>query len=258
MKATEVMKHFREVGTWVNWDESCDAFLHGDPEAQVRGIATTWIPTNRVLRQAAQRGLNLVITHEPAFYHAYEGTESVDRLIAEKKGLLDQHGIALIRCHDTWDRMPQVGIPDAWASFLGFDTEERQVESYYKICLLGELTVEEAARRVLAKVRSLGQETVLILGDRNKAVRRMAVGTGAITFLPAMYELDPDLILATDDGMDFWGGGHWAVDLGMPVLIVNHATAEKPGMQAMARYLRQQFPGTPTEYLDAEMPYSTV
>jgi len=258
MKARHVMEHFRSVGTWVDWDDTCDKFLHGDPETVVEGIATAWSPTNAALREAAQRGLNLFITHEPAFCQSYAGTQSGDRVAAQKRRLLDELGIVLMRCHDTWDRMPEVGIPDAWASFLGFQTEPRPVESYYKLCLLGDVTVREAAGRVLEKVRALGQPTVLVIGDQDRRVSRMAVGTGAITHLPTMLELGADLILATDDGMNFWDGGMWAADLGVPVLIVNHCTAEKPGMMAMARYLSEQFIGMPVQYIDVAFPYEAV
>jgi len=258
MKARDVMDHFREVGTWVDWANTCDRFLHGDPDAEVRGIATAWIPTNAALREAAATGLNLFVTHEPAFCRGYRGTASGDRAAQQKRELLDELGITLMRCHDTWDRMPEVGIPDAWARFLGFDTEERPLESYYKICLPGGITVEQAARRVLEKVEALGQGTVLIVGDAAKRVQRMAVGTGAITHLPTMLELGADAILATDDGMNFWDGGLWAVDLGVPVLIVNHCTAEKPGMMAMATYLAEQFPGVPTQYVDVVFPYAVL
>ncbi len=258
MKAKDVREHFRQVGTWVDWDKTCDQFLYGDPEAEVKGIATAWIPTNAALKEAGARGLNLFVTHEPAFCQRYQGTPSGDRMVEQKKALLDELGVTLLRCHDTWDRMPEVGIPDAWASFLGFDCEERPVESYYKICLLGNVTVEEAAGLVLEKVKALGQDTVLILGDRQRRVGRMAVGTGAITHLPTMLELGADVILATDDGINFWDGGLWAADLGVPLLIVNHATAEKPGMQAMARYLAERFSEVPAEYIDVAIPYSSI
>jgi hypothetical protein len=138
------------------------------------------------------------------------------------------------------------------------NTEDRPVESFYKICLLNNITVEETARLILDKVRNLGQDTVLIFGDRTRKVQRMAVGTGAITYLPRMYELNPDVLLATDDGMNFWTGGLWAADLDIPLLIVNHATAEKPGMQALARYLRKIFPDVPAEYVDVKYPYTSV
>ena len=269
MKAKEIMEHFQEVGTWVDWDNTNDQFLHGDPDAEVKGIATAWSPTNSALKQASDKGLNVFITHQPAFYRLllskaksaidnYHGSPSTDQLARAKRQLLDDLDITLMLCHDTWTLMPDVGIPDTWAAFLGFDTEPRPSESYYKICLLGDMTVEEAAQQVLQRVRSLGQDTVLIFGDRQKRVSRMAVGTGAVTRLPTMYELNADLILATDDGMNFWDGGLWAVDLGIPVLIVNHATSEKPGMQEMAVYLRGIFPGVPVEYVDVEFPYSNL
>ena len=258
MKARTIREHFREVGRWVNWDETCDQFLHGDAESEVHGIAVAWIATQDAIRQAADNGCNLFITHEPVFYPGYEGHPTADRLVREKRELLDRLGMTLLRCHDTWDRMPEFGIPDAWASFLGFATEARPVESFYKICLLEPARVEDAARLILRKVRPLGQNTVLIFGDKDRKVARMAVGTGAITHLPSMYDLKPDVILATDDGMNSWTGGLWAADLRVPLLLVNHATAEKPGMQAMASYLKGIFPGTPVRYLDVPFPYFAV
>jgi putative NIF3 family GTP cyclohydrolase 1 type 2 len=258
LRAREVLEHFRKVGTWVDWGNTCDEFLHGDAEAEVAGIAVAWIPTNEAIRRAAEMGCNLFITHEPAFYPGYEHTPTGQELVRTKKELLDRHGMTVMRCHDTWDRMPEFGIPDSWASYLGFDTEPRPVESYYKTCLVDGLTVEETARRVLDRVQELGQDTVLVFGDRSRRVRRLAVGTGAITYLPHMYDLNPDAILATDDGINFYAGGLWAIDLDVPLLIVNHATAEKPGMQAMARYLREVFAGVSAEYIDVGYPYSSV
>ena len=66
------------------------------------------------------------------------------------------------------------------------------------------------------------------------------------------------VLLATDDGINFWTGGLWAADLDMPLLIVNHATAEKPVMQAMTRYLKKTFPGILAEYIDVKFPYSAL
>ena len=252
------MAHFRGIAGWVDWDTTCDQFLHGEPGIEVTGIATCWIATNTCLKRASDKGVNLFITHEPVFYDGYRGMPTRDRLVEEKKRLLDELGMTLLRCHDVWDRMPEVGIVDAWAACLGFETEERPVESFYKICLLGNMTVERTAEQVREKVGHLGQKVVLVFGDRQRRVSRMAVGTGAITVLPMMYELDCDVILATDDGVNFWDGGLWARDIDIPLLLVNHCTAEKPGMEAMAVYLQDTFPGVPVEYVDVAFPYTVV
>lgn len=257
MEANEVMAHFREVGRWVDWNHTSDHILYGNEHSEVKGIAVAWIATDRALRTASEKGCNLFVTHEPAFYPGYDD-RTTHALIRNKKGLLDRLGITLIRCHDVWDRMPEYGIVDAWASYLGFQTEERATDSFYKTCLLGPCTVTDVACQVLDRVRDLGQDTVLVFGNGRKTVRRMAVGTGAITHLPSMNELRPDVILATDDGINFWTGGLWATDLDMPLLIANHATAEKPGMQSMVTYFRKVFPEVETSYIEIPYPYTSV
>ena len=258
MRAKDFREHCKQVAHWVDWEETWDQFMGGDPHAQVRGIATTWLATNARLREAASLGLNFVIAHEGAFYSSYQGTPSGDRHLAEKRRLINELGITLMRCHDTWDRIPEVGIPDAWARFLGFPTEPRPVESFYKICLVGDSTVEDVTRLVLEKVRPLGQEVIHVIGNREASVHRMAVGTGAITGLPEMLALGADIILATDDGISTTGSGLWSLDLGIPMLIVNHATAELPGMMAMVGYIERHFPGVPVKYLPGEFPCPVI
>jgi putative NIF3 family GTP cyclohydrolase 1 type 2 len=247
-----------EIGAWVDWERTCDQFLFGEAEEEVKGIAVAWSPPNSLLKQAAEKGLNLFITHEPAFYHRFAGKPSAEKLRAEKEALLQGSGTALLRCHDTWDRMPDYGIVDAWAEHLGFATEPRSERSFYRICLTENRTVKEIGDRILQRVRPLGQSHVMLIGEAGARAGRLAVGTGAITGLPDMYELDADLILATDDGMNFWNGGLWAVDLPIPVLLVNHATSEKPGMKSLAGYLAERFPDLPVEYLDVPFPYTVM
>ena len=46
-----------------------DTIKAGDPATPVTGIATTFLDTMDVLREAARHGANLVITHEPTFYN---------------------------------------------------------------------------------------------------------------------------------------------------------------------------------------------
>jgi len=263
MIANEVMEHFREAGTWVDWDRTCDRFLHGDPEIEVKGIATTWMATKKVIERAATRNLNLIVTHEPIFFesgppYGLKGTTQGDNVIAQKKALLERSGITVMRCHDVWDRFPDYGIPDAWAEFLGFRTDPRPLESFHKVCLVDSMTLEELGEHVLKKVKQLGEDWVLVFGDRNKALRRMAVGTGAITRLSEMLEMDIDVALLTDDGMNTWIAGQFADDSGFPLLIVNHATSEKPGMRKMAEYLRGVFAALPVEYIDVEFPWGLV
>jgi hypothetical protein len=51
-----------------------DTIKAGDPTTPVTGIATTFLDTMDVLRQASSHGTNLVITHEPTFYNHLDDT----------------------------------------------------------------------------------------------------------------------------------------------------------------------------------------
>jgi len=66
--AQDVAKQMREQlgGEWP--DAGPDGFKAGNPETEVRGIATTAMATVDVLRQAVKSGLNLIVTHEPPFF----------------------------------------------------------------------------------------------------------------------------------------------------------------------------------------------
>ena len=79
MKARDFREHCKQVAHWVNWEKTVDQFMAGDPDAEVHGIATTWLATNARLREAASLGLNFVIAHEGAFYPTYQGTPSSER-----------------------------------------------------------------------------------------------------------------------------------------------------------------------------------
>jgi len=254
MKAQDFRQHCMSLASWVDWEDTKDHFLFGDPAVEVKGIAVTWLATDAVLSRAAELGLNFVIAHEGAFYPDFSDAKSEQRHFERKRTLLKDKGLTLMRCHDTWDRMPSVGIPDAWADFLGFPSEPRQLESFYKLCNVQGCTVADVAGRVLEKTKPLGQAVVNIIGDLRQNVSRMAVGTGAITRLPDMYELGADCILATDDGTHTTYCGLWSLDLGIPVLTVSHATAELPGMMAMVPYIKLKFPGVKVEYLPCGFP----
>lgn len=258
MTARDVYEHLKSVGPWVDWNNSCDQFMHGDPDVEVTGIATAWIGTDSVIRQAAEFGANLIISHEGMFYDQNEEHPTVEKTFAERRALLDELGMTVLRCHDVWDRMPEWGIPDSWAAWLRFEAEPREVTSFYRICLTGGMTVRELAQHVIGRICEFGQESALVVGDLDKVVHRMAVGTGAITRLPEMHDLGADVILATDDGNSWTRDGLWALGMDVPVIFVAHGVAEIPGMMAMAEYLRGQFPDVPVRHFLPEYPRTVL
>ncbi len=259
MKAIDIKNHMQTIGTWVNWDKTCDRFITGDPETEVRGIAVAWQARTSALKQAVEMGCNLFITHEPVFYNHMDDDE---RLFAQphckEKGLyIEQNRLVIFRCHDVWDQMPVVGIVDRWGAQLGL-SEKLNSDRFHSVYQSPVATLGELAKHVAEHTREIGQNAVQMVGEPDAPVNRVAIGCGAITRYETMTSLGADAIIGTDDGMNYWADGAWCLDRGIPLVIVNHCTAEEPGMKSLAQYVSEQFPGVPTHFIPQGCMYRTV
>ncbi|TLM99476.1 hypothetical protein FDZ71_15790, partial [bacterium] len=149
------------------------------------------------------------------------------------------------RCHDFWDDFPKIGIHGAWADWLGLSDKPVATRRYYEVHETGDTTLGALAERILQRVKPLGQDVVHVVGDRKRIVSRIAIGTGAITDYREMYGMGAYVLLLTDDGIRLWEAGQWSLDSGIPIIVVNHSTAEEPGMRTLAMFIRKGFPEVP-------------
>ena len=174
-----------------------------------------------------------------------------------KRRFLDETGMVVYRCHDVWDVFPELGVVDAWSEFLGLG---RPVASarYYNLHTVPPTSAWELAQQLGRKLAPLGQQAVHFMGAKWQMVSRLAVGTGAITDVRRMAELGADVVLTTDDGMRWWQDGAWAADEGLPIIAVNHRTAEIPGLRKLADYLRAQYPDVPVEFVGPTCSYEIL
>jgi putative NIF3 family GTP cyclohydrolase 1 type 2 len=257
MRAKELQAHLRSLnGGWMDPEHTVDTFKSGDPEAEVTGIAVAWMSTRRALEQARALGCNVFVTHEPTYYtHQDDPTHPFSQLPAarEKRAFIEQNGLVVLRCHDLWDQVPGMGIPDTWGSALGLGTPLGGT-GYYRVYDVSGRTAGDVARQVALRTSFIGQEAVQLIGDPDTPVSRVAIGTGAITPLfgyiadfGEAYGLD--LAICTDDGITYWREGAYALDAGLPVIVVNHATSEEAGMGALADHLQAQFPQVSVHFI---------
>ncbi|MFX0099095.1 MAG: Nif3-like dinuclear metal center hexameric protein [Candidatus Hodarchaeota archaeon] len=259
MKAIEIFSHLKEKGTWVNWNRTCDEFLCGDPETEVKGVAVAWMTSFSNLKKAHELGCNLFITHEALYagfgneygvYSAHNVLLEEDDPWVEKGKWLEEKGMVVFRCHDVWDDFPEIGIHGAWAKFLGFTGKPAKLVKFYEVHEVEARLFGDIVNQVLEHVKDIGQEAVLYMGDLDDEVSSVAFGTGAITNYRVMHQLGADVLILTDDGMNFCEVCHWAEDTGNKLIIVNHATAEEPGMRQLAGYLQKEFPSVPVKAIE--------
>lgn len=261
MKAQDIYDHLRSLdGGWVDWQTTTDRFVTGDPAAEVTSIAVGWMSYTWALQRALDLDCNLFITHEPTYFSARDDEERIFRFpgVQAKRRWIEESRLVILRCHDMWDQLPGRGIPDAWARWLGFD-QPLVSDAYYRLYDVRGQTARMVARQVARRIKELGQPAVELVGPADAPVSRLALGTGAITHFPTFLDTyDADLALCSDDGFTYWHGGALAIDLGVPVIVVNHAVSELPGMRLLAAHLAEHFPTIPVHLIPQRCMFELV
>lgn len=261
MRASAIHEHLRGLnGGWVDPDRTVDRWKAGDPEVEVTGVAVAWMSYTWALERARELGCNLFITHEPTYYHH----EDEDPRILEwpecvaKRRRIEELGVTILRCHDLWDRFPDLGIPDSWGRKLGLG-DALAGEGYFRVYDGRSETADTIARRVADRVRDMGQEAVELVGPPERRIGRIVLGTGAAT--PYRYMLlkyEADLVICSDDGFRYWRDGAHAIDGGHNVVVVHHQVSEEHGMERLAEHLRERFSGVPVHYIPQRCMYRLV
>jgi len=253
MKAIEIRDHFLSKADWVDPQRTVDRIIIGDPAAEVGRVLVTWIASFEAVRAAVQRGCDLLITHEPTFWVHADELASVDRweIGTTKKRFIERSGLVILRIHDVWDRMPQIGIPWAWARFLGLGETPAQIgnEGYQHRYDIEPVTLDALARRIAQRTATIGEPSVQVIGDGSKTIARVGIGTGCACDTEIFEQMGCDLSVVCDDGSRYWSNIQRAADKGHPVIRVNHGTSEEPGMVTLTEYINENLPGVTAEHL---------
>ncbi len=260
MTASEILSHFLSRAHWVDPDQTVDRVIIGNPQAQVRRVLVTWISSFAALRAAAAGRCQLLITHEPTFWAHREELARVEdwtpgtpkRELAERKrGFIEDNGLIILRIHDAWDRMPEIGIPWAWARFLGLGRRPAAIgaEGYQHRYDIEPVSLAVLARRIAASTAALGEPAVQVVGDHEQIVSKVGVGTGCACDPLIFQEMGCDVSIVCDDGNWYWENLQSAADADHPIIRVNHGTSEEPGMATLAQYCKEQFPALTVDHL---------
>ena len=261
MKAVDVHEFFRSVGTWMDWSQTVDGFRFGDPKTEVTGIASAWKPYWSDLKRAKELGCNLFIGHESIFREGSmrPGDESAaaQPLEQPKVAWLRESGMVVYRCHDLWDVMPDLGVMDSLARGLGLEGEPLSVGDFCRIHDVSGHTFGSLCAQVAQRVKPLGQQAILAVGDDDKPVTRLAI-TGGASALAKVIELGADVWFGYDDYFRQVRDGALLRDLGIPYMLVNHGALEEWGVSNLAGYLRDHFPSVPVHHLAQGCIYRVV
>ena len=252
-------------------DKTCDQLMTGHPDQEVTGIATTFMATVEVIRQAADLGINLIITHEPTWF---TGRDDIDWLVGDpvylaKKELIEQKGIAIWRFHDHMHFAAEDGI------FAGIDREFGW--QAYRMAPAGSIMpghfdgCYQIPKTTLAELcrffkQKLSMDVIQIIGDPGQTVERVSIlpGGGSLGLgsesmpMRLMRERNLDLIICGE--ILEWTLPAYVRDatqlgMGKAILVLGHERSEEPGMKHLASWLQPIAGNLKVVFLDAKEPF---
>lgn len=250
----QLLEFFFSKAPWINRAETVDRVIAGDPKKPLKRILVAWMPSLEMVQYAIANQFDLLLTHEPTFYDHWDYLKTPEELetietAAQKKKLIDEAGLVIIRNHDVWDLFPEIGIPFAWAKFLGIEGAPTKIggRNYQHRYDIPPVRFGDFARHVAARCAKGGEPAIQVLGDDDQIVSKLGIGTGCCTNPPTFQEMGCDVVIVSDDGTWYWKQLQRAADEGLNVIRVHHGTSEVPGMETLAQFVRDNFPALHVE-----------
>lgn len=237
-----------------------DTFKAGDPETPVTGIATTFLDTYDVLREAVAQGANLVITHEPTFYNHLDETAFLkgDPVFEQKMTYIREHHLVIWRFHDQWHWRKPDGIVEGFTQAVGWQKYRRPYEE--NAYTLPPVTVGQLAAALQDKLNS---RSIRVVGDPLLRVTDVAYLPGASGEDKQIKALERDdvQVLVAGEARE-WETVEYVRDAAAQgrrkaLILLGHEVSEEVGMEYCARWLRQLFPAVPVTFIPAGEPFQT-
>lgn len=233
-----------------------DTIKAGDPSTPVTGIATTFLDTMDVLREANRRGANLVITHEPTFYNHLDDTAffAGDPVYREKLAFIQQHHMVVFRLHDAIHLASPDHIVTGFLQSLGW--QNYMVAGNPALVTIPKTTLLKLSRDLAAK---LDARTLRVVGDPNLEITHIAIRLGAAGLQKQVTALrgDVEVLLAGESAE--WETVEYVRDASAQgrhkaLILLGHEVSEEAGMKQCAEDLRPLFPGLPVMHIPAGQP----
>jgi putative NIF3 family GTP cyclohydrolase 1 type 2 len=231
--------------------DTVDTIKAGDPATSVTGIATTFLDTMDVLREAARRNENLVITHEPTFYNHRDEFLAGSSVWKEKLAFIEQHHMVVFRLHDEihMARPDPIGMALVEALGMTGNLDNPTDPSHVTI---PSVSLRELVKQLQSR---LGARTMRIVGDPEMRVEHIAIRPGAsglVRQVGALSEDGVDVLIAGEASE--WETVEYTRDAAAQgrkkvLILIGHEPSEEPGMEQAAKDIRALFPALKVDHI---------
>ena len=161
---------FAPFSTQCEWDNS--GLLIGNPDNEITKIGFSLDADISVIKEAAEKGCNLIITHHPVIFRPLKSISDEDPVTA-----LIKNNISIICAHTNLDKSAE-GVNFVLANTRGLKNIRRfETDTEANMCFIGE--IEEKNAIEFSKLVSKKLSATVEFTDSAKAIKTVAVCGGA-------------------------------------------------------------------------------
>ena len=240
VSAREIFTYIDSIApfdTQMSFDNA--GLLTGSMSAESQRVMVALDASVAVIREAAQAGAKILVTHHPVIFHPLRSLPSESPAFLAAK-----YDITIISAHTNLDIAPG-GVNDTLAELLGVSVEERYAED----CVLvgsveSPMSCREYARDIIERLGLTG----LRYTDCGRPVKRVAVACGAGGDNVSLAEgLGADALVTGEIKHNYLVE---ALDRGVAVFDLGHFGSEAHIVPRLVKLLSERFPDT--EWIRAE------
>ena len=242
MKCKEVIKELEKLSPReyaMEWDNV--GLLVGKEDSEVKRVLLALDPTLEVIKMAVDVKADMLITHHPLLFSPIRRITDKDA-IGKKLFLLMEHGISCYAMHTNFDVLG--GMADIAGEKLGLMCQEPLEETgicnenMVGIGKVGELPEEVELSILVERVKeAFCLEQVMVYGDVNQKVRRVAISPGSgKSMIKEAKKKNAQIIITGDIGHH---EGIDAVEMNVGVIDATHYGLEQIFMKFLYEYLKK-------------------
>jgi len=240
-----------------------DEGLHfGIPDQEIKGITLCWMADKNAIEFAADKGTNLIVTHESLFYpydivvNGGQPDFMSWKVNQNRIRALSAAGLSVIRFHGSLDIYC---IFDTFAAQLGLGDPVISKGPYEKVFEMQPVAYSELIQQVKTVV---GMPLIRVSpGNPDRIIRRVGLTWGGmglfvnVRYMQSLVDLGCEVLIGgeTDDY-----AMHFASESGLDIIETSHELSENKGIEQFAAIMRRDLPGIDVVYYENKIPWKVV
>jgi dinuclear metal center YbgI/SA1388 family protein len=247
MERNELCVYLAQLLVPAGFRDYCPNGLQVEGRAQIRKIVCGVTACQALLDAAVTANADAVLVHHGYFWKGEDACVTGYR--KTRLATLLANDINLFAYHLPLDAHSQLGNNAQLALRLGWDIEGQFGEQ--NIGFFGRSGNSRNAADIAERLRSVLQRDVMLVGNAQRAIKRIAWCTGgAQGYFEAAVAAGADLFVSGEISEQTT---HLARESGVPYIAAGHHATERYGVQALAAHLAEKF-GIEQEYIDIDNP----